>query len=215
MDCGTQTVISRALFKEPNMYACSLILYLYIFYTLQYSPVAPFGGTDDFDVSTTHIVYTAKDPQLPEAWHTKQNVRGFSFCNYKRILTPLNRYTLFLLTAKTNPSSLRPENKAPRMHQSSIPKGPRLPGWSSIRMDMNLIGADIISSINHKVLMMTFLSSAKIVIYDLEKQVRFTVTQSWDRSPDALAVITLRCYIWIALTISCSSSSLRMMISST
>ena len=64
--------------------------------------------------------------------------------------------------------------------------------------------------------MMAFLSSAKIVIYDLEKQVRFTVTQSWDRSPDALAVITLRCYIWIVvLTINYSSSSLRMMIFST
>jgi hypothetical protein len=38
---------------------------------------------------------------------------------------------------------------------------------------------------------MNFPSSSKIVIYDLEKQVRFTVTQSWDRSPDALAVIML------------------------
>ena len=40
----------------------------------QYSPVEPFGGLDDFDVSETHIVYTTKDPELPEAWHTKQNV---------------------------------------------------------------------------------------------------------------------------------------------
>lgn len=38
-------------------------------------PVEPFGGTDDFDVSETHIIYTAKDPKLPAAWHTKQNVR--------------------------------------------------------------------------------------------------------------------------------------------
>ena len=40
----------------------------------QYSPVEPFGGLDDFDVSETHIVYTTKDPKLSEAWHTKQNV---------------------------------------------------------------------------------------------------------------------------------------------
>ena len=40
--------------------------------------------------------------------------------------------------------------------------------------------------------MTKFPSSAKIVIYDLEKQVRFTITQSWDRSPGALAVIILR-----------------------
>jgi hypothetical protein len=42
--------------------------------TRQYAPVEPFGGLDDFDISETHIVYTCKDPELPEAWHTKQNV---------------------------------------------------------------------------------------------------------------------------------------------
>jgi hypothetical protein len=42
----------------------------------QSTPVEPFGGTDDFDVSDTQIVYTTKDPILPEAWHTKQNVRA-------------------------------------------------------------------------------------------------------------------------------------------
>lgn len=39
------------------------------------SPVEPFGGDDDFAVSKTHVAYTAKDPVLPEAWHTRQNVR--------------------------------------------------------------------------------------------------------------------------------------------
>ena len=34
----------------------------------------PFGGTDDFDISERHIVYTSKDADLPEPWHTKQNV---------------------------------------------------------------------------------------------------------------------------------------------
>lgn len=42
---------------------------------LQQAPVEPFGGTDDFDISDTHVVYTTKDPQLPKAWHTKQDVR--------------------------------------------------------------------------------------------------------------------------------------------
>jgi hypothetical protein len=40
----------------------------------QHAPVEPFGGTGDYDVSESYIVYTAKDPDLPEAWHTKQNV---------------------------------------------------------------------------------------------------------------------------------------------
>ena len=34
---------------------------------------------------------------------------------------------------------------------------------------------------------------AKIVIYDLEKHVRFTVTQDWDRSPSELAVSFVFC----------------------
>jgi hypothetical protein len=38
------------------------------------SPVEPFGETDDFDVSQTHVIFTAKDPQLPKAMHTKQNI---------------------------------------------------------------------------------------------------------------------------------------------
>ncbi|KAH9941063.1 alpha/beta-hydrolase [Amylocystis lapponica] len=42
--------------------------------TGHHCPVEPFGGTDDFDVSDAFVVYTAKDPQLPLASHTKQNI---------------------------------------------------------------------------------------------------------------------------------------------
>jgi hypothetical protein len=42
----------------------------------QHTPVEPFGDAGDYDVSEKHIVYTTKDPELPEAWHTKQNVRS-------------------------------------------------------------------------------------------------------------------------------------------
>ena len=50
--------------------------------SLQSCPVEPFGGTDDFDVSRTHVIYTTKDPQLPEAWHTKQNVSICVIANF-------------------------------------------------------------------------------------------------------------------------------------
>lgn len=30
---------------------------------LQSTPVEPFGGAEDFDISDTHVVYTTKDPQ--------------------------------------------------------------------------------------------------------------------------------------------------------
>ena len=41
----------------------------------QQTPVGPFGGTsddaDDYDVPEDNIVYTTRDPELSEAWHTK------------------------------------------------------------------------------------------------------------------------------------------------
>lgn len=50
------------------------LLFLLFDARVQHAPVEPFGGTGDYDVSDDYIVYTAKDPDLPEAWHTKQNV---------------------------------------------------------------------------------------------------------------------------------------------
>ncbi|KAJ4345656.1 uncharacterized protein N0V89_011790 [Didymosphaeria variabile] len=38
------------------------------------SPVEPFGGTDNFDISSHGLVFTAKDPDLNPATHTKTNI---------------------------------------------------------------------------------------------------------------------------------------------
>lgn len=38
------------------------------------SPVPPFGDEGDYDVNGTHIVFTARDPGVSAAWHTRQNV---------------------------------------------------------------------------------------------------------------------------------------------
>lgn len=35
------------------------------------------------------------------------------------------------------------------------------------------------------------MNRAKVVVYDLEKNVRFTLTQDWDRSPDTITVCVL------------------------
>ncbi|KZV95473.1 alpha/beta-hydrolase [Exidia glandulosa HHB12029] len=42
--------------------------------TNHHSPVEPFGGTDNFDVSLTSVIYTAKDADVQPAWHTRQNI---------------------------------------------------------------------------------------------------------------------------------------------
>lgn len=38
------------------------------------SPVPPFGDEGDYDVNGTHAVWTARDPSVHAAWHTKQNI---------------------------------------------------------------------------------------------------------------------------------------------
>lgn len=39
----------------------------------------PFGGTDNFDINEKYVIYTTKDPDIPPAVHTRQNVRSI-FC---------------------------------------------------------------------------------------------------------------------------------------
>ncbi|KAF8903097.1 Alpha/Beta hydrolase protein [Gymnopilus junonius] len=118
--------------------------------TKHYSPVEPFGGTDDFDVSATHIIYTTKDPELPEAWHTKQNV----------YIVPING------TGK--PVELTSGKQGATHNPIFNNQGTKV-AW--LELDEDGYESD----------------RAKIVIYDLEKDVRFTITQHWDRSPAALS----------------------------
>jgi dipeptidyl aminopeptidase/acylaminoacyl peptidase len=114
------------------------------------SPVEPFGGTDDFDVSETHVVYTSKDPSLPEAWHTKQNVY------------------IVDITGSNKPRELTSGRQGATHSPVLNWKGDKA-AW--LELDKDGYESD----------------RAKIVIYDLKKDVRFTLTQKWDRSPDALA----------------------------
>ncbi|PPQ63625.1 hypothetical protein CVT24_004378 [Panaeolus cyanescens] len=118
--------------------------------TGHYSPVEPFGGEDDFDVSETHIVYTTKDPKLDQAWHTKQNV----------YIVPI--------AGGQEPKELT-SGKQGAVHSVVFNTKGNKAAW--LELDKDGYESD-----RHK-----------IVIYDLEKDVRFTVTQDWDRSPSALA----------------------------
>ncbi|KAK2465265.1 hypothetical protein APHAL10511_002619 [Amanita phalloides] len=118
--------------------------------TGHHCPVEPFGGTDDFDVSKTYIIYTTKNPKFPKAWHTKQNIYVVDFKGQKqpRELTSGEQ------GAVHNPVFNAQGTKA---------------AW--LELDEDGYESD----------------RAKIVIYDFEKEVRYTFTQEWDRSPDSLA----------------------------
>ncbi|KAF9483390.1 hypothetical protein BDN70DRAFT_873894 [Pholiota conissans] len=114
------------------------------------TPVEPFGGTDDFDVSDTHIVYTTKDVNLPLAWHTKQDV----------FIVPIG--------ATSGPVELT-SGEHGAIHSPVFNTAGTKVAW--LQLDKDGYESD----------------RAKIVIYDLQKKVSFTITQAWDRSPDSLA----------------------------
>jgi dipeptidyl aminopeptidase/acylaminoacyl peptidase len=114
------------------------------------TPVEPFGGSDDFDVSDKRIVYTSKDPLLPEAMHTKQNIY------------------IADLEGSEGPKELTSGSQGATHNPVLNSRGDKV-AWLELDKD----GAEA--------------DRAKIVIYDLERDVRFTLTQEWDRSPDSLA----------------------------
>ncbi|CCM03548.1 uncharacterized protein FIBRA_05684 [Fibroporia radiculosa] len=118
--------------------------------TGHHSPVEPFGGTDDFDVSDTHVVYTALDPTLPPAWHTKQNI----------YITELG-------------SEQKPRELTSGVHGATHAPVFSTKGDKAAWLQLDKDGAEA--------------DRAKVVVYDLTTNVKYTLTQHWDRSPDALA----------------------------
>ncbi|KAI8986222.1 alpha/beta-hydrolase [Trametes punicea] len=119
--------------------------------TNHHAPVEPFGGTDDFDVSDSHVIYTTKDPKLPKAWHTKQNIY------------------IVDIEGKSSPKELT-SGKQGATHNPVFNTAGDKAAW--IELDQDGHESD----------------RGKLVIYDLKKDVRFTITQHWDRSVSSIAL---------------------------
>ncbi|EGN98332.1 hypothetical protein SERLA73DRAFT_74559 [Serpula lacrymans var. lacrymans S7.3] len=120
--------------------------------TKNHCPVEPFGGTDDFDVSDSRIVYTTKDASLPMAIHTKQDIFLVDFTGEN-----LKELTSGNQGATHNPVFNKQADKV---------------AW--LELDEDGHEAD----------------RSKIVLYDLQKDIRFTLTPDWDRSPSTLSFST-------------------------
>ncbi|KZP01037.1 alpha/beta-hydrolase [Calocera viscosa TUFC12733] len=118
--------------------------------TKHYTPVEPFGGTDDFDISSTHIVYTAKDPELPYPWHTRQNV-----------------YIVPIFGGAERPRQLTTGRQGATHSPVFSNKGDKV-AWTEMKEDG--YEADL----------------ARVIVYDLGKDVRFTITEKWDTSLSAI-----------------------------
>ncbi|EIW81007.1 alpha beta-hydrolase [Coniophora puteana RWD-64-598 SS2] len=109
---------------------------------------SPSGGAGDFDVSDTHIIYTCKDPDLPKAMHTKQNI----------YMVPFDGSKVTELTSGEQGAALSPVFNKVADKVAWVENDED--GYESARM--------------------------RVVIYDLTKNVRYTLTQAWDRSPSSL-----------------------------
>ncbi|KAF8755118.1 Alpha beta-hydrolase [Rhizoctonia solani] len=126
------------------------------------TPVEPFGGAEDFDVSETHVLYTTKDPNVPEALHTRQNV-------YLAPLRPAPGSDLVReLTSGIQGAT----------HNPVLSKDGKKAAWAEMERD----GYES--------------DRSKLVVYDIEAGVRFTITENWDQSvadltftPDGKSII--------------------------
>ncbi|KAG9116042.1 hypothetical protein FRC07_007495, partial [Ceratobasidium sp. 392] len=115
------------------------------------TPVEPFGGAEDFDVSNTHVVYTTKDPEVPEATHTRQNV-------YLAPLRPGPPGPDVGLTRELTSS------KQGATHNPVFSKDGKKVAWTEMARD----GYES--------------DRSKLVLYDVEAGIRFTITENWDQS---------------------------------
>nr|GAT52261.1 dipeptidyl-peptidase 5 [Mycena chlorophos] len=137
------------------------------------APVEPFGGTDDFSVSGTSVLYTTKDPVLPKGWHTRQNI--------------------YLVSTNDpgNPQELT-SGKQGATHSPVLNADATKAAWLEMAEDgyeadkNNIVIYDLAA----------WLEMAEdgyeadknnIVIYDLVKNVRFKLIEQWDRSPDSIS----------------------------
>lgn len=124
-------------------------------------PVRPFGGSEEFDLSADHMLaFVAKDPNLPEAWHTRMHV-------YVVPLQPKNasekvpRCLTSMGGARTCPVFSPSANGK---HHA----GHRRLAWLEMRKD----GYEA--------------DRNRVIVYDLDADKRYALTESWEGSPSSL-----------------------------
>lgn len=109
-------------------------------------------------------------------------------------LCPDLSYRSMLWTSRMapHPVNLLLVSKAPPMHPCSTTPAIRSLGWNSPKMAMRLIGS-VSPSLDGNGHSSRVFHRAKVILYDLAKNVRFTITEQWDRSPsDIHACISAR-----------------------
>lgn len=124
-------------------------------------PVRPFGGSEEFDFSSDGMLtFVSKDPNLPEAWHTRMHV-------YIVPLQPKNasektpRCLSSMGGARTSPC-FSPGAKG--KHHA----GYRKLAWLEMRKD----GYEA--------------DRNRVIVYDLDTDKRHAISEDWDNSPSSV-----------------------------
>ncbi|KAF2088244.1 dipeptidyl-peptidase-like protein V precursor [Saccharata proteae CBS 121410] len=81
------TIFYGSLSKDGSKYKLSSLVNALAGTSLE-SPVPPFGGTDNFDISSSGIAFVAKDPGLIPALYTKINVYLISLSTFTESTPP-------------------------------------------------------------------------------------------------------------------------------
>lgn len=128
-------------------------------------PPGPFGDQNEYDITADHLAFAAKDPHLPRAWHTRMHI-------YLAPLRPRNEEDKKpkCLTSQGGARGFpvfSPQAKA-GARKSSSGKSGKL-AWIEMRKD----GYEA--------------DRNRIMIYDIDADVKYGISENWDRSPTALA----------------------------
>lgn len=125
-------------------------------------PVGPFGDAGDFDMTPSHLAFVSKDPHLPEAWHTRMHC-------YIVPLQPRNEEEKKprCLTSQGGARSSPIFSPSAKAGGRTSDKGKL--AWLEMRVD-------------------TYESDRnRVMIYDLERDVKYGLTEDWDLSPGSIA----------------------------
>ncbi|KAI8452254.1 dipeptidyl aminopeptidase V [Phakopsora pachyrhizi] len=124
-------------------------------------PVGPFGGKQDFDLSSSTVVITSKDPNLNPAWHTRQNI----------YIAPLYPKNLDDSKPMELTSSTQGATSSPVFSPSAKLSDQRDVGrlaWLEMARDGYESDRNV------------------IVLYDLKNRHKRNLAQNWDRSPKSI-----------------------------
>jgi dipeptidyl aminopeptidase/acylaminoacyl peptidase len=123
------------------------------------SPIPPFGGSDDYSLSTTHLAFVAKDPHLNPATNTASHVYVVSF-NDSKYLEEINR--------------------GPGASSSPVwsPDGEHL---AYLEMRVRGYESDRICLVDKKLMV-----GRRVVVFKRETHEYLYLTEEWDRSPSSI-----------------------------